>query len=86
MRAIELLERSLVGLFPLLFCAVDLEKSNRLIPAAEELIMPSRLLITHGGCRAAVQIFGVDLCLLVLRPKRSMVQLGSHIMNAPGIL
>ena len=34
----------------------------------------------------AVEHIGVDLCLLVLRPRGSMVLQGSHIMNAPGIL
>ena len=55
------------------------------MPAAEELMMLSRLLIMPG-VEHAVQIIGVDLCLPVLRPRGSMVLQGSHIINAPGIL
>ena len=42
----------------------------------------SRLLIM-SGVEHAVQIIGVDLCLLLLRPRGSMVLQGSHITNAP---
>ena len=52
MRSTELLVRSLVGLFLQLFCLVDLETSNGLMPAAGELMMISRLLITPAWCRA----------------------------------
>ena len=77
--------RLLVGSFLSLFCVVDLETSNGLMSAAGELMMRSRLLIVHG-VEHAVQIIGVDLCLLVLRPRGSMVLQGSDIMNPPGIL
>ena len=77
--------RYLVGLFIPLFCVVDLEISNGLMPAAGELMMLSRLLIMPGA-EHAVQIIGVDLCLLVLRPRGSMVLQVCRIMNAPGIL
>ena len=50
-----------------------------------ELMMLSRLLIMPG-VKHAVQIIGVDLCLLVLRPRGSMVLQGSQIMNEPVIL
>ena len=59
--------------------------SNGLMPAAGELMMLSSLLIMLG-VEHTVQIIGIDLCLLVLRPRESMVLQGSHIMNAPGIL
>ena len=42
-------------------------------------------IIMHG-VEHAVQIIGVDLCLLVLRPRGSTVLQANHIMNAPGIL
>ena len=82
MRSTELLVRSLVGLFLPLFCVVDLETNNGLMPAAGELMMLSRLLIMPG-VEQAVQSIGVDLCLLVLRPRGSMVLQG---MDAPRIL
>ena len=85
MRSTELLVRSLVGFFPQLFCVIDLEPSNGLMSAAGELMMLSRLLIM-SGLEHAVQIVGVDLCFLMLRPRWSMVLQGSYIMNAPGIL
>ena len=77
--------RSLVGLFLALSCVVDLETSYDFMPAAGELMMLSRLLIVPG-VEHAVQIIGVDLCLLGLRLRGSMVLQRSHIMNAPGIL
>ena len=77
--------RSLAGLFLQLFFIVDLEMSNGLMPAARELMMLSRLCILPGE-EHSVQIIGADLCLLMLRPRLSMVLQGSHIMNAPGIL
>ena len=77
--------RSLVGLYLPLFCVVDLETTNGLMRAAGELMMISRLLIVPG-VEHAVQIVAVDLSMLLLRPRESMVLHGSHIMNAPGIL
>ena len=74
-----------IGLFLPQCCVVDLVTSNGLMSAAGELMMLSRLLIMPG-VENAVQIIWVDLCLLVLRPRGSMVLQGSHIMNAPGIL
>ena len=52
------------------------------MPAARELIMLIRLLIVPG-VENAVQIIGVNLCSLVLRPIGSMVLQGSHIMSEP---
>ena len=40
--------KSLVGLFLPLFCIVDLETSNGLMPGVRELMMLSRLLIMPG--------------------------------------
>ena len=81
----ELLMRSLVGLFLPLFCVVDLETSNGLMPSTGELTMLSRQLFMPGVDHA-VQIIGVDLFLLVLRPRGSMVLKESHTINASGIL
>ena len=75
--------RSLVGMFLPLFCVVDLETRNGLMPAAGELMMLSRLLFVPC-VELAVWIIGVDLCLLVLSLRESMVLQGSHIMNIPG--
>ena len=61
----------------------DFDKS--LMPATWEHMMLSRLIIMPG-VEHAVQITGVDLCLLVLKPRLSMVQQWSHIMIAQGIL
>ena len=85
MRLTEILVRSLVGVLLPLFCVVDPETSNGLMPAAGKLMTLSRMLIIPGLEHTA-QIIGVDLCLLVLRPRGSMVLQGSHIMNAPEIL
>ena len=74
-----------IGLFLRLFCAVDLDSSNCLMPAGIELMMLSRLLIMHG-VEHAVQIIGVYLRLLVLGLRGSMVLQGSHKMKASGIL
>ena len=63
--------RSLVGMFLPLFCIVDLETSNSLMPAAVQLML-NRLLILPG-VEHAMQNIGVNLCLLVLRPKGSIV-------------
>ena len=63
----------------------DLKTSNGLMGAAGKFMMLSRLLIM-SGVEHAIQIIIVDLCLLVLRPRESMVLQGSHIMNASGIL
>ena len=67
------------------FYVVDLEMSNGLMPAARKLMMLNRLLIVPGEEHAMLNI-GVNLCLLVLRPRESMVLQGSCIMSAPGIL
>ena len=56
-----------------LFCVVDLETRNGLMPAAGELIV--------SGVEHAMLNNGVNLCLLVLRPRWSMVLLGSRIMS-----
>ena len=69
--------RSLVGVFLPLFCVVDLETSNGLMPAAGELMMLNRLLIVPG-VEHAMQNIGVNLCLLILRTRGSMVLQGSH--------
>ena len=76
--------RSLVGMFLPLFCVVDLERSNGLIPVAGELMMQNRLHIVPGE-EHAMQNIGVNLCLLVLRPRGSKVLQGSRMIS-PGIL
>ena len=63
--------RSLVGLLLPLFCLVDLDTSNGLMPDAGERMMLSRLLIMPG-VEHAVRIIGVDLDLLVLRARGSI--------------
>ena len=68
-----------------LFCVVDLETNNSFMPAAAELIMLNRLLIMPGVEHEMLNIW-VNLCLLLLRPKGSMVLQGSRITSAPGIL
>ena len=77
--------RSLVGMFLPLFCVVDLETSNGLMPAAGELMMLKRLLIVPG-VEHAMRDIGINLCLLVLRQRGSMVLQGSHMASAPGML
>ena len=67
----------LVRMFPPLFYEVDLETSIGLMPAPKELIMLSRLFITLG-VEHAMQIIGVDLCLLVLGLRGSMVTIESR--------
>ena len=67
-----------MGIFLPLFCGVDLETSNGLTSAARELMMP--------GEEHAMMDVGFSLCLLVLRPRGSMVLQGSRIMSTPGIL
>ena len=47
--------------------------------------MLSRLHIVPAAEDAMLNIW-VNLCLLVLRPRGSMVLKGSHIMNAPAML
>ena len=47
--------------------------------------MLNKVLIVPG-VEHTVQIIEVDLRLLVLRPRESLVIQGNHIMNAPGIL
>ena len=86
MRSTELSGRSLVGLFLPLFCIVDQETRNGSMPAAGELIMLKKTAY-RAWCRSSsADDDGVDLCLLVLRPRGSMVLQGSHIMNTLGIL
>ena len=46
--------RSLVGMFLPLFCIVDLETSNGLMPAAGELMILNRLLIVLACAQAEV--------------------------------
>ena len=75
----------LVGIFLPLFCVVDLETSNGLMPAAGELMMLNRQFIVPGVEHAMLNI-SVNLYLLVLRPRGSMVLQGSCIMSVPGIL
>ena len=64
---------------------VDLETLNGWMPAARELMMVNRLVIMPGVEHAMSNI-GVNLCLVVLRPKGSMVLEESRIMSGPGIL
>ena len=64
------MERSLEVIFLPLFRVVDLKTSNGLMPGLEHAILN----------------IVVNLCLLVLRPRGSMVLRGSRIMRAPGIL
>ena len=59
-------------MFLSLFCLVDLQTSNCLMPAFGELMMLNRLLI-EPGVEHAMRNIGVNLCLLVLRPRGSMV-------------
>ena len=66
-----------------LFCIVVLEKSYGLMPAAGKLMMLSRLLIVPG-VEHAVQIIGVNLCLLMWRLRGSMMLQGSNTMNSRG--
>ena len=56
---------------------MDLGTNNGLMPTAVELTMLSRLL-TVPGIKHAMQIIGIDLCLLVLWLGGSMVLQGSH--------
>ena len=51
-----------------LYCVVDLETSNSLMPAAGELMPLNRLLIVPGVEQAKLNI-GVNFCLLMLRPR-----------------
>ena len=67
------------------FCVVDIKTSNSLIPAVGEFMMLNRLLTVPDIEHAMVNI-GINLCLLVLRPRGSMVLQGSRIMSSPGIL
>ena len=63
-----------------MFCIVDLETSNGLIPAAGELMMLNTLLIVNG-VEHAMQNVGFNLCMLVLRPRGSMVLHGSRKLS-----
>ena len=47
--------------------------------------MLNRSLFIVPGVERAMLIIWADLCLLVLRPRGSMVLQGSRIMNATGI-
>ena len=77
--------RSLAGIFLPLFCVVDLEMSNCLMPAAGELMMLNRQ-FTVPGVEHAMRNIGANLGLLVPRQRASMVLQGSLIMSVPGIL
>ena len=55
------------------------------MPAAGELVMLSGRFVVPG-VEHALQIIGVDLCLLLLRLKGYIVLQGSRIMNTPGIV
>ena len=68
---------SLVSMFLPLFCVVDPDTSNGLMPAARKFMMVNRLLI-DPGVEHAMQIIMVDFCLLMLRPRRSMVLWSMH--------
>ena len=74
-----------IGLFLPMFYVLHLETSYGLMPAETELMMLSRQLIVTG-VEHAVQIIGVDLCLLALRFRESMVLQESRIMKAPRLL
>ena len=67
-----------------LFYVVDLETSNGLVPAARELMI-NRLPIMPS-VKHAIRKIGVNLCLLVVRHRGSMVLQCSRIMSASGIL
>ena len=85
MRSTGLLVMSLVDFFLPLFCVVDLETTNDLMPAARKLTMLIRLIIVpdyRAWCRARSDD---HLGRFVLAPKGSMALQGGHIMNAPGI-
>ena len=73
--------RSLEGEFLPLFCIVDLETSNGLMPAAREPMMLSRLLIMPV-VEHAMMMISINSCLLVLRPRGSMVLQEKRTMNA----
>ena len=60
----------------------DNTTSNGLMPAAGVLMMTRGRLIV-SGVEHAMHIFGVNLCLLVLRPNGFIVLQGRRIMNAP---
>ena len=68
-----------------LFSVVDLETSNGLMTAARWLMLLNSLLMVAGVEHAKLNI-GVNLCLLVLRARGSMVLHRYRIMSAPGIL
>ena len=61
------------------------DNNGLILAAGREFMMLSRMLIMPG-VEEPVQIIGVNLNLLIVRPRGSMVLQGSHIMNAPGIL
>ena len=74
--------RSLAGMFLPLFCRVDLETSNGFTPATGDLMMLNRLLIVPDIEHVMLNNV-INLCLLVLRPRGSMVLQGSRIMSSP---
>ena len=61
-----------IGMFLPLFCVADLETSNGLMLAAREFMMLNRLLFGPGVEYSMLNI-GVNLILLVLRPRGSLV-------------
>ena len=61
-------------MFQPLFCVVDLKTSNVLIPTAGELMILNKLLIVRSVEHVMLKI-GVNLCLLVLRHRGSIVLL-----------
>ena len=77
--------RSFVSMFLPLFSAVDLEISNGLMPAVGEIMMLNRLFIVPS-VEHALRNIGVNLFLLVLRPRGSMVLQEIRIMSPPIIL
>ena len=79
--AIELLVRSLVGMFLQLSCIVQMETSNGLMPAGRELLM-----LSMPGVEHAMLNIGGNLCLLMLRPTGYIVLQGIRIFSTPGIL
>ena len=83
--AFRAISEVILGMFLPLFFVVDLETSNGLMPAAPEFMMLNRLLIVPDVDHAMRNI-GVNLGLLVLRHRWSMVLQGSRIMSTPGIL
>ena len=78
--------RSLVGMFLPLFCVVDLETSNGLMPAAGELMMLNRQLIVAGVVEHAMLNIGDQFVHARARTRGPTVLQESRIKSAPGIL